>query len=225
MPQKPSVIVFDVNETLSDMSPMFHRFEEAGAPGWLATQWFSAVLRDGFALTAAGNNVPFKDISVGAAKVILAGRELTMNLDDAIAHIVEGFSTLTVHPDVADGIKTLQRDGFPLITLSNGPASIAQTLMKSAGLEEAFEDFLSVEDAQAWKPSPTAYGYAARHRGVAASELMLVAVHPWDIHGASQAGLQTAWVNRGGELYPSYFARPDISCRSLEELADTLAKL
>lgn len=32
MNMRPSVIVFDVNETLSDMSPMGARFADVGAP-------------------------------------------------------------------------------------------------------------------------------------------------------------------------------------------------
>jgi hypothetical protein len=34
--------------------------------------------------------------------------------------------------------------------------------------------------------------------GVAPELMLLVAVHPWDIHGAAQAGMGTAWVNRTG---------------------------
>jgi 2-haloacid dehalogenase len=30
---RPSVVVFDVNETLSDMAPMARRFADVGAPG------------------------------------------------------------------------------------------------------------------------------------------------------------------------------------------------
>ena len=45
--------------------------------------------------------------------------------------------------------------------------------------------------------------------GAEAAESMLVAVHPWDIHGAHRAGLATAFI-RAGVRYPSFFARPDI---------------
>ncbi|WP_251042171.1 hypothetical protein [Arthrobacter sp. ISL-30] len=62
MSDEPSVIVFDVNETLSDMSPMAARFTEVGAPDHLAKLWFAALLRDGFALTAAGGNGSFAEI-------------------------------------------------------------------------------------------------------------------------------------------------------------------
>ncbi|MCY1158835.1 MAG: haloacid dehalogenase type, partial [Citricoccus sp.] len=58
----PTVIVFDVNETLSDMSAMDRAFTQAGAPAELARLWFSTVLREGFALAAAGNAARFADI-------------------------------------------------------------------------------------------------------------------------------------------------------------------
>ena len=35
-PRRPTVLIFDVNETLSDMSPMAGQFEDVGAPGHLA---------------------------------------------------------------------------------------------------------------------------------------------------------------------------------------------
>jgi hypothetical protein len=61
MNRDPSVVVFDVNETLSDMSPMARRFADVGAPEHLAKLWFATLLRDGFALTAAGGQRPFAE--------------------------------------------------------------------------------------------------------------------------------------------------------------------
>jgi 2-haloacid dehalogenase len=53
--------------------------------------------------------------------------------------------------------------------------------------------------------------------------MMLVAVHPWDIHGAAKAGLKTAWLNRAGADYPSYFQSPDVTVGALTELPAALA--
>jgi 2-haloacid dehalogenase len=53
--------------------------------------------------------------------------------------------------------------------------------------------------------------------------MLLVAVHPWDIHGAARAGLRTAWINRTGARYPSYFRAPDITVAALTELPPALA--
>ncbi len=35
-PRTPELLIFDVNETLSDMSPMADRFEDVGAPSHVA---------------------------------------------------------------------------------------------------------------------------------------------------------------------------------------------
>ena len=89
-------------------------------------------------------------------------------------------------------------------------------------MRERFERLLTVEDAGVWKPAPGAYAHALAECGVEAADAMLVAVHPWDIDGASRAGLATAWINRTGGPYPSYFAVPDVEAASLVELADAL---
>ncbi len=76
MSPSASVIVFDVNETLSDMSPMAGRFADIGAPEHLAKLWFATLLRDGFALTAAGAQKPFAELGVAALGTVLQGFEL-----------------------------------------------------------------------------------------------------------------------------------------------------
>jgi 2-haloacid dehalogenase len=216
---RPSVIVFDVNETLSDMAPMASRFTEVGAPGLLATAWFATVLRDGFALTAAGGKEPFARLARGALDAVLAEASLNRPAPEAASHILAGFSDLSVHPDVPDGVRLLREGGLRLVTLSNGSADVAGKLLTTAGIRGEFEQLLSVEDAPAWKPAPAAYAYAARACSVTPAQMLLVAVHPWDIHGARQAGMVTGWITRGPAPYPGYFAAPDLRAQNLSALA------
>ena len=219
----PAVIVFDVNETLSDMSAMKARFVQVGAPAHLASAWFAALLRDGFALAAAGGAAPFSVIGSELLRAVLRDVPLMREPDEAVEHIMAGFGLLTLHPDVPEGIRALTGAGMRLVTLSNGSAEAARSLLAAAELEGHFEALLSVEDAGAWKPMRAAYDYAAEACGVRPAELLLVAVHPWDIHGAAEAGLATAWLNRGGDTYPSYFTAPDYTLTRLAELATLLA--
>lgn len=44
----PDVLVFDVNETLSDMAPMKSAFTQSGLHAGLSRSWFAELLRDGF---------------------------------------------------------------------------------------------------------------------------------------------------------------------------------
>ena len=220
--RRPALLVFDVNETLSDMSPMEQRFEDVGAPGHLAKTWFAGLLRDAFALTAVGQNPPFASLGADALRVVLDGQPLDRNVEDAVRHVMEGFAGLPVHPDVPDGIRALADSGIRLVTLSNGSASVAEGLFQRAGIRERFEALLSVADAALWKPADGAYAYALEQTGVDAADAMLVAVHPWDIDGAARAGLVTGWLNRTGGPYPAYFTTPDVEARSLTDLAAQL---
>ena len=221
-PSPPAVVVLDVNETLSDMAPLAGRFVELGASPLLAATWFAALLRDGFALAAAGASAPFAQVGTEVLRTLLAGEDLDRSLDDAVDHVRSGFAELDVHPDVPDGLRALTAAGLRVVTLSNGSASVARRLLTRAGVAQYLELMLSVEDAGVWKPAPGAYAYAAGWCGVDVADLMLVAVHPWDVDGAARAGLRTAWVNRTGSAYPAHFRRPDVEVASLGQLARRL---
>lgn len=222
MTHSPDVIFFDVNETLSDMSPMAQRFADVGAAPELAALWFASVLRDGFALAAAGGQEQFAVLADGVLVQLLAGQELTRDLGEAVEHVLAGMQQLPVHPDVPDGLRRLRAGGSRLVTLSNGAASVADSLLSRAGVRDEVELLLSVEDAGAWKPAAVAYRWAAERCGVPLGDAMLVAVHPWDVDGAARAGARTAWLDRRGSAYPSYFAAPDLTATSLTDLAGML---
>ncbi|MHC6231097.1 haloacid dehalogenase type II [Arthrobacter sp. MMS24-T111] len=218
-----SVIVFDVNETLSDMSPMSDRFREVGAPADMAKPWFATLLRDGFALAVSGDNGSFSTIGADVLRRLLSDVRLDRPLDEVVEHVMGGMKDLDVHPDVPAGIRALKGAGFRLVTLSNGSAQIAEEVFSHAGIRDEFEAVLSVENASAWKPVRSSYDYAAASTGSDPGSMLLVAVHPWDIHGASRAGLRTAWLNRTGDSYPAYFAAPEFTVSSLTGLAPALA--
>ncbi len=224
VPRLPAVILFDVNETLSDMSPMAERFVEVGAPAQLAATWFAALLRDGFALTAAGSTAPFAQLGVGLLRASIDRLPINRSIDEAIEHIMGGFEELSVHDDVHDGIPALSALDTRLVTLSNGAATVAQRLFERAGIGKHFERLLSVEDAGVWKPAPAAYAYAGQQCGVELIDMMLVAVHPWDIDGAHRAGLGTAWINRTDATYPDYFTAPTLEATSVSHLAQLLSR-
>ena len=218
----PELVVFDVNETLSDMAPLRERFQDLGVPGDLAATWFAGVLRDGFALAVGGVSQAFADIAESGLRWHLHGLDLDRGEDEAVAHVMDGFASLAVHPDVPGGVRALRDAGYRLVTLTNGSTSVSERLLGSAGLLDHFERLMSVEDAGVWKPARAAYAHALDVCGVDADRALLVAVHPWDVDGAQRAGLRGAWINRQGAPYPDHFRAPDLRAPSLEELAQQL---
>lgn len=225
IPPHPAVIVLDVNETLSDMEPLSSRFDAVGAPRHLRATWFASALRDGFALTAAGAYADFGRVAHSALTSILS-REPGLNGDpgDAARFILAGMQELSLHPDVRPGLERLHARGVRLVALTNGPASSARGLLERGGIAPLLEDCLSVEDVRRWKPAPEPYRYAAERCGVAAGQMMLVAVHPWDVDGAKRAGLASAWINREDVPYPEPLQPADLICRDFVELAEMLSR-
>jgi 2-haloacid dehalogenase len=217
----PRVVVLDVNETLSDLSPLDEAFTEVGLAAHERQAWFAGVLRDGFGLGLAGASAPFAEVAAGLLRARLL--EQGVGADDAegaVEHVMGRFGTLTVHRDVGPGIRALRAAGLRVVTLSNGSAGVAEGLLDRAGLRDHVDLVLSVEDAPAWKPAAAAYAHALEECGVEAHEAMLVAVHPWDIDGAARAGLRTGWIDRSGhDAYPAHMRAPDLRAPSLAELA------
>ncbi len=219
---RPRLVVFDVNETLSDMSPLRARFEDVGLPGTAVEPWFAGLLRDGFALTSVGENPAFADLAAESLRLRLAGAGRAGDeIESAVQHVLSALTGLACHPDVAPGVRALREQDIRLVTLSNGATSVAESLLDGAGLLDDFETLLSVADGPAWKPAGSAYARALEVCGVPAQEAMLVAVHPWDIDGAARAGLGTGWLRRSAPGYPAYFREPDVAAADLVELAAT----
>ncbi len=222
---RPALVVFDVNETLSDLAPMRGRFVDVGLAPALVRAWFAGALRDGMALAAHGDRATFTDLARESLRAVVRenGRSPgAPDLEEAVAHVLTGFLALPVHPDVVPGMRALHAAGMRLVTLSNGAVAVAERLLEEAGVADVVEQMLSVEQAGFFKPDPRAYAFAVDSCGVEPGEAMLVAVHPWDTDGALRAGLQAAWVDRGDGHHPAYFREPTLTVASVVELADRL---
>jgi 2-haloacid dehalogenase len=226
MAGRASVVVFDVNEASSDMGPLRGRLEEVGAPGHPRDTWFAGTLRDGCALTAAGEYAEFAAVAKAALRVVLSRvHGLRRELDDAASYVLAGFPELEGHPDVPDGMRMLHQAGGRLVTLTNGSADLAAGTFARAGVLDLLERRMSVSEPRCWKPTPAAYHFAARVCGVPIEQMALVAVHPWDNDGATRAGMTTGWIDRTGSPYPDSFLPGDVTGRSLPAVAAALLAL
>ncbi|MFP5020370.1 haloacid dehalogenase type II [Pseudonocardia phyllosphaerae] len=226
-----TTVVFDVNETLSDLGPLHEVFRELGAPDGSAPLWFTTTLREGMGLAAGGEARPFAEIGRSTAAELLRRNGADPGRAD---RVIEAFLGLPVHPDVHPGIAALRAAGLRLVTLSNGAAAVAERLLGDHGLRAMFDAVLSVDDgvdsgdsqdsgdggnAGVWKPAPHAYTHALTGLGVAPEEAVMVAVHPWDLHGAARVGMATAWLDRDRATWPGYLTPPTFTVAALPELA------
>ena len=215
--RRPSVVAFDVIETLFSLAPVADALRPHGVGVDL---FFARLLRDGFAHSAAGSYRPFRELARSALAALCPGIA-----DDAVAAVINTFAELPAHPDAKPAVKALVDQDLTVVTLTNGSADTTRRLLDRAGLAGYVAHVVSVDEASAWKPAPHAYRRLVELLGRDPSEVAMVAVHAWDIHGAHHAGLTTAWACRFEGRYPPVFEPPDISGPDLVAVAQAVATL
>jgi 2-haloacid dehalogenase len=214
------LVILDVNETLCSLDVVAQRLDALGSPSGFDA-WFSAVLRDGFAASAAGRNVPFVDI---ARHHVAALRDAdgVQPSAERIEHVLAGFSQVRMHDDVAEGLQVLADAHVEVVTLTNGSVSITQGALERAGLRALVAATHDVEGLGGWKPVPATYLAVVEAHGCVPGRSALLAVHPWDVQGAQAAGLIGAWLDRDAAPYPAFFPAPDVMASTLPDLARRL---
>lgn len=212
-----SGIVLDVNETLFSLEPLERRFRAVGLDARHVELWFARVLRDGFALAATDSAEAFPLIGRHHLAQLLTEDGLPPTEGD-VAYVLAGFDEVTPHPDVPEGLHAAHRAGLSVATLTNGTAAITRAFLQRAGLADLVGATLEARSSGVWKPHREAYRWAAAQLGREPGALLLVAVHPWDVHGAVSAGLGGAWLDRDGASYPQYFRAPQIQGATMDRI-------
>ncbi|MED5332390.1 MAG: haloacid dehalogenase type II [Pseudomonadota bacterium] len=219
----PKVIFFDVNETLLDLTAMRSSVGEAlGGRDDLLSLWFSTMLHHSLVDSTTGRFHTFGEIGVASLLMVAEIEGIELTKAKAKTAIVTPLRSLPPHPDVRDGLQALKNKGYKLVSLTNSSNQGVYTQFKNADLLSYFDERLSVEDINLYKPDTRTYEWAIEKMGIAAEDAMLVAAHGWDIAGAKQAGWQAAFIARPGKvLYPLAIA-PDTVVSGLDELVSQL---
>ncbi len=221
MTPRPVAVAFDVIGTLMSLEPLRGRLTGLGQPPYLLEAWYSRTVRDGMALSAAGDFAAFPAVAESCLRA-LTGPSVS---DEQVEHVMAGFSDLPAFPDAVPAVTDLFEAGIRIACLTNGPADLTASFVDRCGLGPMVERVISVGEVYRWKPAAVVYLYAAEILDVTPSLLAMVAAHDWDCHGAKRAGLATGWVDRGSGGFGAVFAPPDVTGESLTEVAGRLLAL
>ncbi|MGE0220730.1 haloacid dehalogenase type II [Mycolicibacterium sp.] len=219
----PTVLVFDVNETLLDtnaLAPVFHRvFGDAA----VLDTWFTNLVLYSMTFTLAGAYADY--LSIGQSVLGMLGEARGREVgDDDRRELTETMRTLPAHPDVIPGLQSLREQGYRLAALTNSPFGGGPSPLDSAGLSGYFDKQVSVDASRVYKPAPELYRGVAQQMGVEPARCMMVAAHAWDILGARCAGLSGALIARSAHapLRNAAAPEPTLVCADITDLAGRL---
>lgn len=218
----PRVCVFDVIETLLDLSTMDGQFGHSFADGRAARMaWFQQVLQSAMLSSVVEDFSDFGAIGDAALQMSAAREEITLTVDER-REILGQLRSLHPYPDVRGALERLRGAGLRLVTLSNAANQMAETQLARAGLRDFFDAVYTTDMVRRHKPAPEAYRMVAEREGVAPGQLRLVAAHSWDVTGALHAGCAAALVLRPGLPPDPLGAQPDVVGEGMTDITERI---
>jgi 2-haloacid dehalogenase len=215
------LIVFDVNETLLDLTTMEPIFERILGSREDMRLWFANLIMYSAALTVAGCYVPFTDIGAAVLKMLADTRGIGVTDADK-RELTDKFSTMPPYPEVPGALRKLRAAGFRLFTLTDNLLEVQTRQLEHGGIVDLFERRFSADSVKHHKPSREAYGHVEKELGVAPARMCLIACHTWDTLGAVAAGWEAALIRRIGNDVLGVGPQPQLVGDDLNDVADRL---
>lgn len=226
MDHRPIMLVFDVNETLLDLTTLEPLFERLFGDGAVMRQWFAELILYAEAVSLSEIYAPFSALAQGCLRMVGAIRGVEVSEAD-LGELARLIGAMPAHPDVAPALEQLRDAGFRMVTLTNSAAGASPSPLERASLDAIFERSFTVEATRRFKPARATYDHVVAELDVVPSDLCLVACHAWDTIGAQAAGWRGALLLREGNAPLSVpgIPQPDLVALDLGALADELIGL
>jgi 2-haloacid dehalogenase len=212
-------ICFDAFGTVFDLAPLLDEIDATIGPG--GSEAFTARLVPWtWHATAADRYRPLPQIALAALRG--AAREHGVRVDRTTEQrLVSRLQQLPPVPGAREVLRTLQPAQLAL--LSNGTAEGVTALATNAGVADCFLHLLSADQVRRFKPAPQVYALVPVAFGVSSDRVLMVSSNEWDVAGAHEAGLRTAWVSMGRRETRVLDVGADVVVDSLAALPDALA--
>ena len=229
-------ILFDVFGTTVDWrSSIITELEKFGGENGLEADWpttadrWRAGFRELQGRIARGERdwITMDQIHREVLDGLLRDLGATSLSEESVSHLNRVWHRLSPWPDTVEGLTLMKRDHI-VGTLSNGNLSLLVSLAKHGGLP--WDCVLSTGMFGTYKPNPEVYLGAVRMLDAEPGDVMMVAAHAYDVDGAREAGLRTAYVFRPDEFGPGMGEDPgdtsrfDIVASSFTELGERLSE-
>ena len=214
-------ILFDINETVLDLSSLKPKFKTAFGDEAITATWFSMLLHTSTVCIVTDIKTDFAGLAGTMLDAVAARRGVELS-DVMRADILGGFASLAPHSDIIAALSRLRSAGYRTVAFTNSSLNLVTSQIENAGLRDYFDDIVSVEETGSFKPDPRVYEFVARRVNRPIEELRLVATHDWDTHGALSAGMLAAYIDRSGAPYHPLYRRPDVFATSMDDVVEQI---
>ena len=226
-----AILAFDIYGTLADVSGMTEGLArrlggDLARAQRISARWREKQLEYSFRRTLMGLTADFSRCTREALSLALAEERVGEGVGegglDAASRreLLAEYGRLPLFPDARPALEALSaRADARIFAFSNGAPEAVRGVLAANDALHFFEDVVSAAEAGKLKPAPEVYAHFLSRAKARAEDSWLISGNPFDILGAQNAGMRTAWVRRGNKLFdPWEDFPPPMIVDSLEEL-------
>ena len=215
------VIIFDAYGTLFDVNSAAKKCENQIGEKWelFSNYWRTTQLEYTWLRSLMGKHKDFWKITEDSLNKSMKVFKIDSSMKKQLLDL---YKILQTFPEVKDTLKKLKKNKYKLAILSNGTPSLLNELVISNNLKDFFDDILSVEEVETYKPHSKVYNIPIKKYQIKKNQVLYLSANSWDVSGAGNYGYNVIWVNRNKNIFDELDYKPKNEIKSLNELMSLL---
>ena len=194
--ENEKIYVFDAYGTLFDVDHACKEMAIQLGDNWekLSSLWRQKQLEYSWLHNSMNEYDTFWKITKDSLEYAM--NSLSMNSVKIKNELLDLYFKIGAFEEVEKVLKKIKKNKIKTAILSNGSYDMLNSAVKNSKFDELISEVISVDECKKFKPHRDVYNLVIDKFNINKNNCIFFSSNCWDIHGASNFGFQTVWVNR-----------------------------
>ena len=214
--ENEKIYVFDAYGTLFDVDHACKEMAIQLGDNWekLSSIWRQKQLEYSWLHNSMNEYDSFWKITKDSLEYAM--NSLSMNSVKIKNELLDLYFKIGAFEEVEEVLKKIKKNKIKTAILSNGSYDMLNSAVKNSKFDELINEIISVDECKKFKPHKDVYQLVIDKFNINKKNCIFFSSNCWDIHGASNFGFQTVWVNRKNNIDEILPGKVDYQVQSLE---------
>ena len=215
--ENEKIYVFDAYGTLFDVDHACKEMAIQLGDNWdqLSSIWRQKQLEYSWLYNSMNEYDSFWKITKDSLEYAM--NSLSINSVKIKNELLDLYFKISAFEEVEEVLKKIKKNKIKTAILSNGSYDMLNSAVKNSKFDELINEVISVDECQKFKPHEDVYNLVIDKFNTNKKNCIFFSSNCWDIHGASNFGFQTVWVNRKKNIDELLPGQVDDQVQSLKE--------
>jgi len=215
--ENEKIYVFDAYGTLFDIDHACKEMAVQLGDNWdkLSSIWRQKQLEYSWLHNSMNKYVSFWQITKDSLEYAM--NSLSINSLKTKNALLDLYFKIGAFEEVNEVLKKIKKNKIKTAILSNGSYDMLNSAVKNSKFDKLISEVISVDECKKFKPNRDVYNLVIDRFNINKKNCIFFSSNCWDIHGASNFGFQTVWVNRKDNIDEFLPGQVDNQVKSLKE--------